>query len=515
MNSFRFRVLLRHFLTRSVDPDIVASGGEAHQMVSNVLGLLLGGSCTIALGLAVRYGMAVPAQLWGTVIAGDQQFFALLSLLTGAVLAALGAGTLFPDRRDAFTLGPLPVPLRELFAARLAAVAVTPLAALTALNLFPGILLPALGAPFIRHWSFVLGAGLLPFVTLVALQSLLVLVCPAALRGKLQGLLQIVWTLGALAFFQLAPDMRVLPPLPVLLPPITAAAVLLFALAFPRALREAIAGQPGPPARDRVWLSSLRRTFDRIVLPDLRERAVFWFISRTMARSARHRMLMALYAAVGFAFVVEATSWVVVSSGRGAPLRAEPALLLAPLNAAFFVLAGLRALFVFPIHLEANWLFQVTERGPRAPYLNAARKFAMLIAIAPAALAPLPFFLRLLGPRVALEHAAFTALSALLILEYLLDPFPKIPFTCSYLPGKANVKVRFGVWLGCYIFFSWAISVILYGLIHRPQGFPWVLTVLACIWGWKFFRSRRRRSGTSLVFDDVLDSELNLLALQH
>ena len=139
----------------------------------------------------------------------------------------------------------------------------------------------------------------------------------------------------------------------------------------------------------------------------------------------------------------------------------------------------------------------------------------MLIAIAPAAIAPLPFFLRLLGPQVALEHAAFTALCALLILEYLLDPFPKIPFTCSYLPGKANVRVRFGLWLGTYLFFSWAISVVLYGLIHKPQAFPWVLAVLASVLAWKFFRSRRQRRAATLVFDDRLDSDMNLLVLQH
>jgi hypothetical protein len=130
-------------------------------------------------------------------------------------------------------------------------------------------------------------------------------------------------------------------------------------------------------------------------------------------------------------------------------------------------------------------------------------------------LAPLPFFLRLLGPQVALEHAAFTALLALLILEYLLDPFPKIPFTCSYMPGKANVKVRFGLWVGLYIFCSWVISMILYGLIHNPEAFPKVLAVLAVILAWKFFRGRRHRKMTSLVFDDTLDSDLNLLVLQH
>ena len=55
-------------------------------------------------------------------------------------------------------------------------------------------------------------------------------------------------------------------------------------------------------------------------------------------------------------------------------------------------------------------------------------------------------------------HAAFLAAFGLLIIELALTGFAKVPFTCSYLPGKANLKIMFGVYWGLLIIVSEVVT---------------------------------------------------------
>jgi hypothetical protein len=48
--------------------------------------------------------------------------------------------------------------------------------------------------------------------------------------------------------------------------------------------------------------------------------------------------------------------------------------------------------------------------------------------------------------RPALGHLSLMVLLGILLVELCLYTFPKIPFTCSYLPGKAQIHIYF--WVG-------------------------------------------------------------------
>lgn len=514
MRRAHFRILFRHFLTRGVDPDMVGGGGETTSLASNLLGILLGLGFTIALLWGMAFGNLREPRLFlkPVMLSGDQHFMALLTFFLGALTAAVTADSMFPDRRDAFSLGPLPVRRGSFFTARLASLALYPLVVAAAVNLFPALVLGLNGLNLASHLAFVLGAGLVPFAAFVVAQSAMVLLLPERLRLRLQAAMQIVWTFGALAFFQLAPDVNVLPPLAALLPALTGGALVLYALAFPVALRAAIAGAPSRGTGGRLTrvlsrvLTRVKAAFDRVALPDLRERAVFWFIARTMARSPKHRLLMGLYAAAGFSFVIAAT--------QPSPDVDPTLLMLAPMNLAFFLVCGVRGLAVLPVELQANWLFRLTERGPRRPYFRALRKFTFWCAVLPAAVIPLPFFVRTHGPAIAVQHALFVVVMLLILQERLLKTFQKIPFTCSYQPGKANVKVRLGWWIGLYVFGSWLMSAFLLGLLHAPRTFPWVLAALAGFWVFQVVKGQQREDEMGgVVYDDTRDTGLELLLL--
>ena len=51
----------------------------------------------------------------------------------------------------------------------------------------------------------------------------------------------------------------------------------------------------------------------------------------------------------------------------------------------------------------------------------------------------LPLFVFVLGPRLALMHAALGLAGAIVLLEALMISYDKVPFTCTYLPSE-NMK---------------------------------------------------------------------------
>src|SRR5262249_32476121 len=100
-----------------------------------------------------------------------------------------------------------------------------------------------------------------------------------------------------------------------------------------------------------------------------------------------------------------------------------------------FVLLGLRHLFAIPAELRANWTFQITEREGRRDWFRALERFVLLAVMVPVLVLPFPFEVTMLGWRSVSETAVFAA-GLLLAYEFLFMEWEKLPFTCSYLPGK-------------------------------------------------------------------------------
>ena len=102
-------------------------------------------------------------------------------------------------------------------------------------------------------------------------------------------------------------------------------------------------------------------------------------------------------------------------------------LLSVPLTLSFFAVSGLRAAFNFPAELRANWIFQICESEDSMPHMRAARKWIVLMGMAPlfGLLAPLEVYFR--GWRLGFIHLSFALALSLVLLSLLLIWFRKIP----------------------------------------------------------------------------------------
>jgi uncharacterized membrane protein len=114
------------------------------------------------------------------------------------------------------------------------------------------------------------------------------------------------------------------------------------------------------------------------------------------------------------------------------------------------------------------------------------------------------------------EHLLVLALLGMILVELCLRGFEKIPFTCSYLPGKGNLQ---------YVF--WACALFLLPLINagarlemlmlnRPLGYGAIIavlgTALACA---RWHTAALTRHVTQMKFDEANPPELFSLGLDR
>src|SRR6185437_626726 len=241
-----------------------------------------------------------------------------------------------------------------------------------------------------------------------------------------------------------------------------------------------------------------------------RRAAVYRFALATLARSRRHSLLLAAW--LGFALAVVLASLASLTWTFPSPTLAQTdaVALAAPLVLCCLIAVGLRHAFAIPIEIRANWLFRVAEteaapvaaaselpftatsrsRGgvppavpPRwrqaifgrlhldrlrrrgeadqreargeapqnvavAQRLLAARDILLALAVLPPLLLGAVLAWRIWGWNIALLQVLFCGSLMLLWIEALLLRFPKIPFTCPYVSGRANLKLwGFAYWL--------------------------------------------------------------------
>ena len=95
--------------------------------------------------------------------------------------------------------------------------------------------------------------------------------------------------------------------------------------------------------------------------------------------------------------------------------------------------------------LTRELVFRVTPIGGATECLQANRRALLVLAVAPVWAGSAVIFLWLWPWRQAAGHLAVLAILGIVAAEVTLAGFRKVPFTCSYLPGKSNLHLTF--WL--------------------------------------------------------------------
>ncbi len=550
----QFRELARHFFSRFFDNDLVSADGDMRSTVVNILAILAAPGMLLPFLFMTKYSnmQRMPLYVRDLASLGEKEFFICFSMTVMGLVTVIEWEMLFPDRRDYANLAPLPIRLRTMFGAKIVALLAFLAVFSLAINAFSPIMFPAVVTTkgtlasvlgFARcHVISVLAANTFVFFVCVAVQGLLMnvlgyrafrRVSPYVQFGLVAALI-LMFLLSGRIVSELQVNKPVNSPAVYLFPPLwflglyqtqlgwtnpvfrelaasarlavgwtTAAALGAYLLSYKRHVRRSLESADDfstePSAAGRIMGYAL----DRFVVRDSLQQASFYFIWKTLTRSRRHKLFFAAYVAVGCALVFEGLAVLVARGGNSWMYRPIPELLPAPLILSFFILCGMRHVFAVPAELRANWVFRVSDRGEARRCLAGVKKAMMVFGVLPLFALLLPLHVLLWGWKAALLHILFGAVVSLLLVDLLLVSFEKFPFTCSYLPGKANLKVSWPIYLFGFTTYISTMVSLEYWMLQRLPRFAWLAAVVVIVMGaLAIYRWRVIGREVTLVFDE-------------
>ena len=178
-----------------------------------------------------------------------------------------------------------------------------------------------------------------------------------------------------------------------------------------------------------------------------------------------------------------------------------------------FAVLGLRAIFSLPISLNANWMLRITQLRPARHYIAATRRALLFLGVAPIWIICAALSVRLRPASQTAQHLAFLALLGGVLVELSLIRFDKVPFTCSYLPGKTNVQAVF--WGFVFTFLSLGLLIGTYELstFNNPLHYALMMlcaaSAIAALWA----VNRLHAQSTVLYFEEQPPEVITRLGL--
>ncbi len=553
-------VLTRHFFTSLFDFGFLSDDG-AESLKRALLGSL---AVAIAFGLLLtRVFMSKYASLsegppdaYERAVVADHAFLIAVPMWIVAGAVGLVGESLFPDRTDYRILMAEPLSRLTIFGSKLASLllfgglfvagahlSLLPVAALTMIGAMKtgGIVTTAMAFLF----SSVLGS-LFAALAIMAVHGLLVLVAPrarllafsGAVRSVLIGALVLSlpliarlpategafssnawwlpwappawfvglerWLIGDVSRAALAAEAAIGTVVVLMV------SVVSYLLLYRRF--DQVTAQSSPAENSAGLDRSLARWNGRAPV----RRAIGRFVAITIRRSVLHQGLVVGALAVAGAFVLN--SLLSVDAWQEPFVRRQRqqlmwTLLGAPMTMMFLAIPAIRLALSVPLDIRSNWIFRMTEDvAGRAEVVAANLRvvFALGVVLPVALIAPVQWWV--LGTST-IRIVVVEALIGWLLVEWLMADWRRIPFTCSYVPGKGFVPHMVVKGFASYLVFTFAGSI----LLRVSLALPLAALVLALMFGAAAgalsVRRARHAQATSLNFEDVLPTDVTTLQL--
>ena len=547
-----FRVLYRQFLLRVIDFEVLSIQADIEGFLGQFAGVLIMFSLVHSVVTYIGYLVfSAPAERLAFCWHMEHYFIATTMLVIG-LFTVISWDATFPDRRDVMVLSPLPIATHDiLFAKVSASAAVIGLAILT-LNIASGIILPLLlGAQPGPAWGFfqslpawwftLITASAFLYCSILTIQGFTALLLPRRVFLRLSAFLQLAafglflgvyfvqppftdpvsladprnhWILASSPsywFFALFNQLNGSWPAQFtwlatrawigLAIAVTGAASSLL-LCYIHTMKKTVE-EPDlvPGAGGLHWMPSFGNSL---------QTAIALFSIRSLTRSRQHRVAFAFYLAFVFGL---ALSLLRGELATPAPVPVSMDLLISTFLMMFFAVAGLRNVFSLPISLTANWVLRTTQLRPSENYVAATRRSLVLFAAVPVWLLSAGLSLRFRPVQHVAAHLVVLALLGWLLVELCLIGFYKVPFTCSYLPGKANIQLIFWGFIIVMIAFVVPAAEFELSALDVTLKFVFMLCFLgAAVWALWIVNCHRAKSAV-IYFEEVPDEIITTLGL--
>ena len=548
-----FVVLCRHFFIRFFQNDSIAFlDMQLEKVVVTAVILSVAGALFSLSILFPKYLFTPdsPASWF------EKCYFLSFIILVFAVISILQWDHFFLDRRDFLNLGHLPISLFRILVAKIAAIGLFIGLYCLSVALASGLIFTVLLTSkqtsilysvryFFAHFIVAWLACLFVFFLCAFIQSLFMIILPRNWFRQAGVYLQLIWIFAVMVLFacidrslqaasgwlaQSDPRSLVLPPLW-----FTGLYELLIGRHNPFYFRLALAGIVVLLLLLLVYISvaaiGYRRHFrrqdeqDELISPESKfivalkrlflrhphERVVYDFTVATLKRSSLHRFRIGGFLAVGTALALLLFIKGIALGSTALALAFK----IAPLHLLFaFSLISLRAIVEIPVEFDANWIFRSAADERPAVYRSGLIKAAAVRVMLPIAIMGGIFHWLAGGARFALIHTVFVIALAFIILEAAFLRFRKIPFTCSYLPGKAKMKIFAGPYIFAFLFYLILVTLIEQFCLVRPVAMIMGIFLLLAVAGILHWAGLRRK-GEALQFFEEPDPVMLSLEIDH
>jgi len=537
-----FRVLHAQFLLRVIDLEALSIDADIPRFLGQFAGVLIMFSFLHAFAVYVAV-LEYPLRL--------EHYLISTMMLVAGLITVVSWDSIFPDRRDIMVLGPLPLRSATILAAKLCASASLLGIAILALNTAPGLVAPLLLGELhasifgffqvlAAYWITMITATLFLFCAVLTIQGIASLLLPYRFFLRLSAILQLVCFGLFLTVYFFEPALGTLPELlsppnrPVLeyspqfwfldlfnqingsLPAelswlatrawIAFATVILGAaasllLSYMRVMKKIVEQPDLDPTRSSLrWIPRIGGS-----LPA----AIATFCFRSITRSRQHRIALAFCWSIVFAIFVSILRQVATNP----PQPVSRGLITPTLIMMSCAVLGLRGLFSLPISLKANWMLRITQLRPTSNYVAATRRTLQLFGVLPVLAASAALASHFRPTTLAYRHIGFLVIFGCILVELSLMHFDKVPFTCSFVPGKTNIQFVF--WAAAFAF---TMLSLLFGIYERKALAQLSSYVTLMAWStsiavglWVFNRLRSRTA--VIYYDEVLPEIITRLGL--
>jgi hypothetical protein len=236
-----------------------------------------------------------------------------------------------------------------------------------------------------------------------------------------------------------------------------------------------------------------------------------------MLRSRQHRLLLAFYLGIAFAVAI------LFKKSDEAPDAAtlRETLNLGPMRSTMVMMilcvVGIRIVFSLPIDMKANWIFRTTPTPPQPQGMIARRRALYTLSVIPVCLGSAALLFSIWPWQAAVRHLVVLALLGVVMAELCLHGIQKLPFTCSYLPGKANLNVA--LQLSGMLLLPWVVKTaqLERDSFDNAAGYATIvglLAVVAICTRWSAARLARSEQG-ALQFEDAMEPAVFALDLHR
>jgi hypothetical protein len=424
----QFEILVRHIFHRFLHNELLSSDDDETKRVMQISCAIAVPGLLVALFLFPAYHAfppyPVPRPFWAQV--GDHYFYVMYSFVVMGAATVFEWDLLFPDLVDVFVLSVQPIANRHVFFARVLALAIFLGLVMLGTSILGILFLPLVAElpNFLRHLlahsTAVFASGIFSAATFLALQGILLNIVGENIFRRITPLLQGASVMLLLTILLLhptlsrsleplltsgAPAVRFFPPFwflgiyeRILLGPsapaffhefarigcyalllMLACAVLTYPLAYRRRVRQLIEGGTVVDRRSRTG-APFQRILQATILRHPAQRAIFHFISQTILRAQRQRVMLAMYGGLGIALTLSGTLAFRVGDGYVRPVLLASGVRSAIPVMVFWTVAGLRSVLGSPIDRRGAWLFRVTIGRPGAGHLAGTRVWVTLWA---------------------------------------------------------------------------------------------------------------------------------------